>query len=286
MDLWVSDYHNDGVKFSVRVDKQLVHEQTDYQQIDIFQSKELGQILVLDGQLLTTDKDEFFYSEMMVHVAMATIPPVKKVLVIGGCDGGVLKELQKYDQITQIDVVELDQRVVEICQENLSFANQSFCDSRVNLYVQDGLRYVRVTKEIYDLIIVDSANPFGINENHFTYEFYGNCFNILSEQGILITQQSNGFYTEDTEAMQYVQDKLAKVFSVNEVYQTVLPSYVAGHMLLGFSSKGIHPLTDRDDTWDEKGISTKYYNSKIHEHAFSLPTYLNELIGTKEDIQV
>lgn len=279
MDLWFSEYHNDSVKLSINVEKQIIHETSEYQQIDLFESKEFGRMLVLNGQLITTDKDEFFYSEMMVHVAMATRPPVKKVLVIGGCDGGVLKELEKYDQITQIDVVDLDERVIELTKEYFSFAKESFEDPRVNLFIQDGLRYVRVTKEKYDLIIVDSADPFGINENLFTREFYGNCYSALNENGLLISQQANGFYEEDIEAMQHIQEKLASVFPLNRVYYTMIPSYASGYLLFGFSSKGVDPITSSDfDAWSEKQIATKYYNPGMHQQAFNLPNYLKELL--------
>lgn len=279
MDLWLSDYHNEGVKLSIKVESQLYQERSEYQQIDIFESNEFGRMLTLDGQLITTDKDEFFYSEMMVHVAMATNSEIKKVLVLGGCDGGVLKELEKYDTITQIDVVELDERVIEVSKQYLAYSKQSFADSRVRLFIQDGLRYVRVTKEVYDLIIVDSADPFGINESLFTKEFYGNCYKALADNGILISQQANGFYQEDLEALVHIRRTVASVFPINEVYMTSVPSYAAGYLLFGFSSKQIDPLLDLDiASWSNKNITTHFYNPMIHQGAFYLPTYIKEFL--------
>ncbi|MHC9001739.1 polyamine aminopropyltransferase [Enterococcus bulliens] len=279
MDLWLSDYHNEGVKLSIKVESQLYQERSEYQQIDIFESNEFGRMLTLDGQLITTDKDEFFYSEMMVHVAMATNSEIKKVLVLGGCDGGVLKELEKYDTITQIDVVELDERVIEVSKQYLAYSKQSFADSRVRLFIQDGLRYVRVTKEVYDLIIVDSADPFGINESLFTKEFYGNCYKALADNGILISQQANGFYQEDLEALAHIRRTVASVFPINEVYMTSVPSYAAGYLLFGFSSKQIDPLLDLDiASWSNKNITTHFYNPMIHQGAFYLPTYIKEFL--------
>lgn len=279
MDLWLSDYHNEGVKLSIKVESQLYQERSEYQQIDIFESNEFGRMLTLDGQLITTDKDEFFYSEMMVHVAIATNSEIKKVLVLGGCDGGVLKELEKYDTITQIDVVELDERVIEVSKQYLAYSKQSFADSRVRLFIQDGLRYVRVTKEVYDLIIVDSADPFGINESLFTKEFYGNCYKALADNGILISQQANGFYQEDLEALAHIRRTVASVFPINEVYMTSVPSYAAGYLLFGFSSKQIDPLLDLDIAlWSNKNITTHFYNPMIHQGAFYLPTYIKEFL--------
>lgn len=279
MDLWLSDYHNEGVKLSIKVESQLYQERSEYQQIDIFESSEFGRLLTLDGQLITTDKDEFFYSEMMVHVAMAANVQIKKVLVLGGCDGGVLKELEKYDTVTQIDVVELDERVIEVSKQYLAYSKQSFADPRVRLFIQDGLRYVRVTKEIYDLIIVDSADPFGINESLFTKEFYGNCYNALSENGILISQQANGFYQEDLDALAHIRRTVASVFPINEVYMTSVPSYAAGYLLFGFSSKQIDPLVNLNiEKWSDKQITTHFYNPMIHQGAFYLPTYIKEFL--------
>ncbi|MDO4813535.1 MAG: polyamine aminopropyltransferase [Gemella sp.] len=275
MDLWFSEFHQDGVKLSINVEREVYSEKSEYQHISVLESKEYGRVLALDGELITTEKDEFFYSEMMVHVPMNTMANIRNVLVIGGLDGGVLTELEKYPTIHSIDVVELDQRAVEVCQEYLPESKIAFQDKRVNLYIQDALKFVRYRENTYDLIIVDSANPFGLNEGLFTREFYGNCYNALTEQGILLSQQANAFYEEDVTAMRHISDRLKAVFPVNTVYFTSVPSYAAGYLLVGFSSKGIHP-EESSGLATRLGIKTQYYNDEIHRGAFYLPNYIKE----------
>ncbi|WP_207941517.1 spermidine synthase [Enterococcus sp. DIV2402] len=279
MDLWFSEYHQDGVKLSINVDREIVSCQSDYQNIALFDSKEFGRILTLDGQLINTEKDEFFYSEMMVHVPMAVQPTIKDVLVIGGCDGGVLRELEKYESIETIDVVELDEQAIQICQEYFPKNQETFSDERITLYFQDGLKFVRGKEDAYDLVIVDTANPFGVNESLFTREFYGNCYKALREEGTLISQHANGFYEEDEEAFRHIRQRLTSVFPINKLYLSSVPSYAAGYLLFGYSAKTADPEKDvQIDVWENQGIRTRYYNTDVHRGAFCLPNYIKELL--------
>ena len=175
MELWFTENHTKNVRFSIKVDKQLCSMQSDFQRIDVFTSEEFGRFLTLDGYMMLTEKDEFIYHEMMVHVPMSVHPNVKNVLVIGAGDGGVVRELTKYDEIERIDMVEIDKMVVDICREYLPFTACKLDDKRVNIFYQDGLKFVRNKENEYDLIIVDSTDPFGPGEGLFTKEFYGNC---------------------------------------------------------------------------------------------------------------
>ena len=161
MELWFREAHTPNVKLSIRVDKQLYSGQSEFQRIDVFDSQEFGRFLTLDGYMMLTEKDEFIYHEMMVHIPMAVHPNVKDVLVIGGGDGGVVRELCRYPEIEHIDLVEIDPQVVEVCRRYLPFTTCSLDDPRVSIHYEDGLRYVRTPMEQYDLIIVDSTDPFG-----------------------------------------------------------------------------------------------------------------------------
>ena len=186
MELWFSERHTKGVKFSIKVDRQLFSGHSEFQRIDIFDSKEFGRFLALDGYMMLTEKDEFIYHEMIVHVPMAVHPNVKKVLVIGAGDGGVIRELCCYETIETIDMVEIDELVVEVSKKYLPTTACCFDDPRLNIYYQDGLKFVRTKENEYDLIIVDSTDPFGPGEGLFTKEFYGNCFKALNETGIMV----------------------------------------------------------------------------------------------------
>ena len=193
MDLWFSEKHTPNVKFSIRVDRQLYSGQSDFQRIDVFESPEFGRILVLDGYLMLTEKDEFIYHEMIVHTPLAVHPHVKNVLVIGAGDGGAVRELTRYPEIGRIDLAEIDGQVIEVCKKFLPQTSCKMDDPRVHIYVEDGLKFVRRHADEYDLIIVDSTDPFGPGEGLFTKEFYGNCYKALKEDGIMVNQHESPF---------------------------------------------------------------------------------------------
>ncbi len=283
MELWFTERHTPDVKFSIKVNRQLFSIQSDYQRIDVFDSKEFGRFLTLDGYMMLTEKDEFIYHEMIVHVPMAVHPNVKKVLVIGAGDGGVIRELTRYQTIEHIDMVEIDELVVEVCKKYLPLTSCSLDDKRVHIMYQDGLKYVRSRENEYDLIIVDSTDPFGPGEGLFTKEFYGNCYKALKEDGIIVNQHESPFYSEDALAMQRAHKRIVESFSISKVYQAHIPTYPSGHWLFGFSSKKYHPTKDFNGAkWDMLGISTKYYNTRLHTGAFALPNYVEELLRDVE----
>ena len=176
MELWYTEEHTDNVRFSIKVDEQLYSGKSDFQRIDVFKSQEFGTFFTLDGLMMVTEKDEFIYHDMIVHVPMATNPNIKNVLVIGAGDGGTVRELTRYETIEKIDMVEIDKLVVDVCREYLPQTANKLDDPRVSLFFEDGLKFVRSVENKYDLIIVDSTDPFGPGEGLFTREFYGNCF--------------------------------------------------------------------------------------------------------------
>ncbi len=278
MDLWFSEPHTPDVKMSIRIDRQLHSEQSEFQRIDIFESKEFGRFLTLDGLMMLTEKDEFIYHEMITHVAMASNPEIKKVLVIGAGDGGTVRELARYDTIEHIDMVEIDERVVEVSKEFLQQTACSLDDPRVNIVYDDGLRFVRRKENCYDLIIVDSTDPFGPGEGLFTSEFYGNCFNALTEKGILVNQHESPYYADDAKAMQRAHKRIKEFFDVCRVYQAHIPTYPSGHWLFGFASKALDPLTADIEKWNGLGLYTRYYNTDLHRGCFAIPNYVKELL--------
>ena len=212
MEFWFSEFHTPDVKHSIRVNKQLYSRQSDYQRIDIFETPEFGRVLTLDGNVMLTERDEFIYDEMIVHVPMAVHKEAKDILVIGAGDGGVVRELTRYDRVERIDLVEMDPQVVEACRAFLPGNACRMDDRRVHIYFENALKYIRRCEEEYDLIIVDSSDPFGPSEGLFTREFYGSCFNALKEDGIMVNQQGSPFYAEDASAMQRSHKRIASTF--------------------------------------------------------------------------
>ena len=285
MELWFSENHTENVRFSIKVDKQLYSGESEFQRIDVFESPEFGRFLTLDGYMMLTEKDEFIYHEMMTHVPMAVHPNVRNALVIGGGDGGTVRELLRYPEIETIDLVEIDEQVVEVCRRYLPQTAKCLDneDGRISFHYEDGLKYVRHCHDMYDLIVVDSTDPFGPGEGLFTKEFYGNCYKALREDGIMVNQHESPFYDNDAHAMQRAHKRIVSSFDFCRVYQAHIPTYPSGHWLFGFASKKYHPLKDFDpERWAARGIETKYYTTHLHKGAFYVPAYVEKLLSDVE----
>ena len=283
MELWFSEAHSKHVKFSIRVERQLFSAQSDFQRIDVFESREFGRFLTLDGYMMLTERDEFIYHEMITHVPMAVHPNPENILVVGAGDGGVIRELAGYNYIKHIDLVEIDPMVVEVSQKYLPKTACCLNDPRVHIHYEDGLRHVRRCENQYDIIIVDSTDPFGPGEDLFTLEFYGSCYKALKEDGIMVNQHESPFYEQDAVAMQRTHKRIVESFPISRVYQAHIPTYPSGHWLFGFASKKYHPVRDMNaSAWRKLGLKTNYYTTKLHIGAFFLPAYVEELLRNVE----
>ena len=283
MDLWFSENHTENVKFSLRVEQQLFSAESEYQRIDVFDSMEFGRVLVLDGDIMLTERDEFVYDEMITHVPMAVHPNPKNILVIGVGDGGVVKELTRYDSVESIDLVEMDPMVVEVCKKYLPNNACQLDNPRVHIHYENGLKFLRRHESEYDIIIIDSPDPFGPSEGLFTKEFYGSCYKALKDDGIMVNQQGSPFYREDAVAMQRSHRRIASTFPIARTYQAHIPSYAAGYWLFGFASKKYHPIYSFDASkWKSFGLKTKYYTTKLHIGCFYLPAFLEEMLLSVE----
>jgi len=278
MELWFTENHSEFARMSIKVSKHLYGAQSEFQRIDVFESPEFGRFLTLDGLMMMTEKDEFVYHEMMVHVPMAVNPAIQKVLIVGAGDGGVVREAAKYAGITKMDMVEIDREVVDVCREYLPQTAAALDDPRLDIYYQDGLRFIRKAKNEYDLILGDSTDADGPGEGLFTREFYGNCHTALRENGILVNQLGSPYYATDAAAMLRAYDKLKHVFDIHAAYQAHIPTYPSGHWLFGYGAKTLNPTDVSEDVWDKLGIAAKYYNTDLHRGAFALPTYVRDML--------
>ena len=283
MELWFSEFHAPDVKHSIRVDRHLYSKKSDYQQIDIFDTPEFGRVLALDGNVMLTERDEFIYDEMITHVPMAVHPDIRDVLVIGAGDGGVVKELTRYDSVQRIDLVEMDSQVIDACRTYLPENACRLDDQRVHIYFDNALRFIRRCKNEYDLIIVDSTDPFGPSEGYFTREFYGICYNALRDDGIMVNQHGSPFYKHDADEMQRCHKRIVSTFPISRVYQAHIPTYAAGYWLFGFASKKYHPIDDFNaEKWRSLNLDTKYYTTRLHIGAFYLPAFLEKMLEEVE----
>ena len=283
MELWFSEFHTPDVKHSIRVQRHLYSHKSEFQQIDIYDTPEFGKVLTLDGNVMLTERDEFIYDEMITHVPMAVHPNVQDVLVIGAGDGGVVRELARYESIRRIDLVEMDEQVLDACRRYLPGNACRLDDDRVHIYFDNALRFIRRKHAQYDLIIVDSTDPFGPSEGYFTREFYGICYNALRDDGIMVNQQGSPFYHQDAEAMQRSHTRIVSTFPISRVYQAHIPTYAAGYWLFGFASKKYHPIDDFDrDKWLALHLKTNYYTVRLHTGAFFLPAFLERMLEEVE----
>ncbi|MBC5627855.1 polyamine aminopropyltransferase [Clostridium sp. NSJ-6] len=282
MELWYTENQTQNVNFSMKVKSHLYSAQSEFQKIDIIDTYEFGRVLVIDNWTMVTEKDEFIYHEMITHVALATNPEIKNVLVIGAGDGGTVRELTRYNNIENIDMVEIDELVVKASIEHLPFTSNKLSDPRVNLYFEDGIKFVKGKENLYDLIIVDSTDPIGPGEGLFTAEFYTDCYNALTEKGILINQCESPYYSHNAYEMKRSYKKLNNLFSICKAYQYHMPTYPSGHMIFCFASKVLDPIKDLDsEKWNELELETKYYNTELHKGAFSLPNYVIKLLNSE-----
>ena len=283
MGFWFEEYHTANTKFGIRVGEQLYHGESEYQKIDVFDSPEFGRVLTSNGSVIFTDQEEFVYDEMVVHVPMAVHPNVKRVLVLGGGDGGVARELAHYNEIEIIDVVEPDKMFVDVSRKFFPNNAVGLDDVRVRIHYEDGLRFLRKCSDQYDLIINAATDPLGHEAGLFTKEFYGNCFKALHEDGIMVYQHGSPFFDEDEESCRSMHRKAYRSFPINRVYQAHIPTCPAGYWLFGFASKKYHPLKVFDaERWDARGIKTWYYTTHLHRGAFMLPKYVEDMLEEEE----
>ncbi|MEG2520611.1 MAG: polyamine aminopropyltransferase [Christensenellaceae bacterium] len=283
---WFFEYFTEYAKFGIKIKEHLADTKSDFQKIDFYDSYEYGRFFTLDGYIMITQKDEFIYHEMIVHVPMAVCKNARRVLIIGGGDGGTVRELTRYAGIEHIDLVEIDEKVIDLCKEYFPQTACKLDDERVQIHVCDGIEYVKNNTQTYDLILVDSTDPIGVGEGLFTLDFYKDCYALLNAQGVLINQHESPYYENDAKQMVRAHEKLSKVFELCRVYQFHMPTYASGHWLFGFASKGIDPIKDLDEkAWNALGLQTRYYNTDLHKGCFCLPNYVLELLNQpqKED---
>lgn len=276
MELWYTEQQTENVRFSIKIKQHLFSAKSEFQQVDVFDSVEFGRFLTLDGLMMVTQKDEFIYHDMIVHVPMATNPNIKKICVIGAGDGGTVRELLRYPHIQLIDMVEIDPMVVDVSLAYLPQTANQLHHEKVNLFFEDGLKFIRSKEQEYDLIIVDSTDPFGPGEGLFTKEFYSNCYRALNAHGILVNQHESPYYPAFERNMRRAHQRISEVFEVAKVYQAHIPTYPSGHWLFGYASKGIEPINENVLKWIDYGLTTRYYNPQLHVGCFALPSYVNE----------
>lgn len=273
---------SDGYGQTLSIDERLYEQQTDHQHLIIFQNRFFGRVMALDGIVQTTERDEFIYHEMMVHVPMLAHGNATRVLIIGGGDGGILREVLKHPQLKEVVQVEIDQAVIDLCRTYLPHHSAgAFDDSRVEVKIADGVDYVcHADVEPFDVIISDCTDPIGPGEVLFSSEFYAGCKRLLRPKGVFVAQ--NGVVFMQPEELVNTAKRLSPYFADTGFYTVAVPTYVGGVMALAWGSDDLEAakldLQTLEQRYRASTLNCRYYTPSVHSAAFALPAYIQELL--------
>jgi len=276
MDLWFQDSieFGHGCRLLIKIKNVLYNARSKYQEIAIMETEKLGRMLVLDGITMLTEYDEYAYHEMISHVPLLVHPKPSRVLIIGGGDGGTVREVLKHPDVEQVHVCEIDKEVITACRKYLPSLASSFNDPKVKVFYEDGANFVTKCSESYEIIIVDSTDPLGPGQILFQRDFYENMKRALSNQGIAVTQCESIYLHED--AIKGVFSFAQHLFPKLGYYYTLVPAFPSGLTGFFFCSLKHDPLKDIEEHRAEALKDLKYYTTEIHRSSFTLPRFATE----------
>jgi spermidine synthase len=279
MTRWVEETLHPHFRCAIKADRVLYENRTEHQHLIIFDNETFGRVMMLDGVVQLTTRDEFIYHEMMAHVPLFALDPrqAKRVLVVGGGDGGVMREALKHRSVERVVLCEIDRTVVDLSKQHLPEISQgAFDDPRVEVVIADGVRFVAETAERFDAIIVDSTEPIGPAAVLFTREFFEGCVRCLNKPGVLVTQNGLPFLHPD-----HLKGTMAlfdAIFPDKATYLCDQPTYFGGPFALAWAAndRGLRatPLPAIESRWKASGMALKYYTPEVHLAAFTLPGYI------------
>lgn len=273
MELWYTEKQTENFGITAKVKQTYVHEQTDFQELAMIETEEWGNMLVLDGMVMTTVKDEFVYHEMVAHPALFTHPNPEQVLVVGGGDGGVIREVLKHPKVKKAVLVDIDGKVIEYSKQYLPSIAGKLEDPRVDVQVNDGFKHILEHKNTYDVILADTTEPVGPAAHLFTRGFYQGIYESLKEEGLFVAQTDNPWFK--AELIQSVNRDVKEVFPIVRVFTANIPTYPSGLWTFTMGSKKHDPL--QVDVSKLPELDTKYYTPRLHHAAFALPKFVEDL---------
>ncbi|WP_430790124.1 polyamine aminopropyltransferase [Virgibacillus flavescens] len=273
MGIWFTEKQTANFGITAKINETLASLKTDFQDLQILETEEWGNMLVLDDMVMTTEKDEFVYHEMVAHVPLFTHPNPKRVLVVGGGDGGVIREVLKHKSVEKATLVDIDGKVIEYSKKYLPTIAGSLNDSRVEVLVDDGFMYIAKSEREFDVIMVDSTEPVGPAVNLFSQGFYSGISRALKDDGIFVAQTDNPWFKADL--IHQVFHDVKEIFPVTKLYTANIPTYPSGLWTFTMGSKIHHPLKVKDERFTE--IETKYYTPELHFASFALPKFVKDL---------
>lgn len=274
--VWFTELQTKDLTLGCAVKKVLHREITPFQEIKVFDTDVWGRVLVLDDAIQTTIKDEFIYHEMITHVALNTHPNPKKVLVIGGGDGGAIREIIKHETVEKATHVEIDKGVIEAAKKYLPEIAVALLEDnpKVEVLIEDGIKHIKEKENNYDVVIVDSTDPVGPAKGLFVKDFYAAIHKALKEDGIFVAQTESPFYNQDL--ISKVYEDISSLFPITKLYGAFVPTYPGGYWSFTMGSKLYDP--EKIDISKLQVFETKYYTPEIHKASFVLPKFVQELL--------
>lgn len=263
------EYHSPSSGIFFKIKNLLYRQDSPHQKIEVFENEYFGNVLLLDGLVQTTERDEFFYHEMLVHPALVVHPAPQNLLIIGGGDGGALKEVLRFP-IEYVCLVEIDPQVIEVSKKYFPWLSPCLKDQRTELVIAEGRKFIEETDRKFDIILVDSSDPVGPSASLHEKGFYRKLKNCLNSNGIVVAQVGSPFF--HPESIKQKSTSLKELFKIVSFYVSPVPTYPGGCWCFVFLSDRIHPLHIRRDP--PSGLN--YFNLDIHRSAFSLPNFLKE----------
>ncbi|NLA57805.1 MAG: polyamine aminopropyltransferase [Firmicutes bacterium] len=274
MELWYTEKQTENVGMTCKTKGTLMRKRSPYQEIAIIDTMQFGRMLLLDGIVQTTVADEFVYHEMIAHVPLNAHPHPRKVAVIGGGDGGTIREVIKHDTVEKAVLVEIDAEVIEASRQYLPEISCGLDDERVEILITDGIEHIRESKNTYDVIIIDSTDPVGPAVGLFTPEFYGSVYEALKDDGIMVAQTESPYY--EPEHVRRTFTSVNTHFPMTKLYLAYIPSYSSGLWSFTIGAKQHDPAVINREKLQP--LKTRYYNTDVHSAAFSLPQFVRELL--------
>jgi spermidine synthase len=282
MDRWVEETLHSGFRIRLKADRVLFDSETEHQHLIIIETPEFGRLMMLDGVIQLASKDEFVYHEMMAHVPLFAHGRAKKALIIGGGDGGVLREALRHPELESVTLCEIDRRVIDLCRAHFPEVSAgAYDDPRTRILIADGTKFVAETDERFDVIMVDSTDPIGPGAVLYTREFYADCRKALAKGGLLTTQNGLPFLqaAELKQSVGYFRELFNDAFA----YLATTPTYVGGPMSFGWASDDgelrQHKRRKIERRYAKAGaFPTRYWRPDVHVAAFALPAYVRELV--------
>lgn len=280
MNRWHSDYHSPHRALSFEVTRSLYTEKSEYQEIEILETPEFGKVMLLDGVLMVTEKDEFVYHEMLAHPALFTHPKPARVLIIGGGDCGTLSRVLMHKEVDKLVQVELDEMVTQVSREYFPALTAACEDPRVELIFGDGIKYLRETQAKFDVILIDSTDPVGPAEGLFRRPFFADCKRVLNDDGILCLQSESPWIEDLRPVISEVNRDLHSLFPIVRAYSAAIQTYQAGFWLFQIASLAYDPCDQAVyERITEAGLKCSYYHANLHFSSFVLPAFVEKLLN-------